>query len=107
MLQINRELFSGTFLFEFVFSRSEACFWFLSDFAPSRIPIDPPTMGIFAGLSPAFFSVLNAPFFFVLLKNATLFSVLFSSFWQLMRPKRTLRSFLKNVKERRERNVLL
>ena len=43
----------------------------------------------------------------VLLKNATFFSVLFSSFWQLMRPKRTQRtqrSFAKNLKERK--NVL-
>ena len=37
-------------------------------------------------------------------KNVLFFSVLFSSFWRLMRPKRTFRSFLKNGKER---NVLL
>ena len=38
------------------------------------------------------------------------FSVLFSSFWRLIRPKRTQRtqrSFAKNVKERKERNILL
>ena len=40
-----------------------------------------------------FFSVLNVPFFSVLLKNATFFSVIFLSFWRLMKPKRTLRSF--------------
>ena len=37
-------------------------------------------------------------------KNVLFFSILFSSFWQLIRPKRTFRSFLKNVKEC---NVLL
>ena len=43
-------------------------------------------------------------------KNVTFFSVLFSSFWRLMRPKRTqrtLRSFAKNRKERKDHSVLL
>ena len=31
----------------------------------------------------------------------------FSDFWRLMRPKRTMRSFAKNVKERKKRFVLL
>ena len=62
---------------------------------------------LLAGLGTTFFYILNASFFCVLLKHATFFYVLFSSFWRLMRPKRTMRSFLKNVKERRERNVLL
>ena len=69
----------------------------------------------------AFFSVRYVPFF---KKNVPFFSVLFSSFWRLMRPKRTFRSFpffskerkrtqrtqrsvAKNVKERKECNVLL
>ena len=39
-----------------------------------------------------------------LLKNATFFSVLFLSFWRLMEPKRTFRSFLKNRKGLKERN---
>ena len=46
-------------------------------------------------------------FFCVLLMNPTFFCVLFSSFWRLIKPKRTMRSFaffLKNVKERKERN---
>ena len=51
-----------------------------------------------AGLGTAFFSVLNAPFFSVLLKNATFFCILFLSFWRLMKPKRMMRSFAKNVK---------
>ena len=62
---------------------------------------------LISGLGTAFFSVQNVPFFSVLLKNATFFPILFSSFWQLMRPKRTFRSFLKNEKNRKERNVLL
>ena len=40
------------------------------------------------------------------LRSCSFFSVLFLSFWRLMRPKRTLRSFLKNGKERKERFVL-
>ena len=40
-------------------------------------------------------------------RNVLFFSVLFLSFWRLMRPKRTFRSFLKNGKERKEHNVLL
>ena len=70
-----------------------------------------------AGLGTTFFSILNVSFFSVLLKNATFFFVLFSSFWRLMRPKRMLHSFPffskeqkrteKNAKERKERNVLL
>ena len=50
-----------------------------------------------AGLGTAFFSVLNTSFFCVLLNNATIFYILFSSFWQLMRPERTMRSFEKNI----------
>ena len=53
-----------------------------------------------AGLGTAFFSVRYVPFF----------SVLFSSFWRLMRPKRTQRmqrTFAKNIKEGKERKVLL
>ena len=53
---------------------------------------------LYAGLGTAFFSVLNVSFFSVLLKNATFFSVLFLRFWRLMKPKRTMRSFAKNVK---------
>ena len=77
-----------------------------------------------AGLGTAFFSVLKASFFCVPLKNATFFYVLFLSFWQLMRSKRTMRSFAffseerkrtqkmqrsfaKNVKEHRDCFVLL
>ena len=48
----------------------------------------------YAGLSTAFFSVLNTSFFSVLLKNATFYYVLFSSFWLLMRPKRTRECFV-------------
>ena len=48
---------------------------------------------LFTGLGTAFFYVLNASFFCVLLKHTTFFCVLFSSFWGLMRPKRTMRSF--------------
>ena len=48
-----------------------------------------------AGLGIAFFSVQNVPFFSLLLKNATFFSVLFLSFWRLIRLKRT-----------QERNIL-
>ena len=43
-------------------------------------------------------------------KNVQFFSFLFSSFWRLMRPKRTQRmqhSFAKNGKERKEGNILL
>ena len=43
-------------------------------------------------------------------KNVPFFSVLFSSFWRLMRPKRTQRtqhSFAKNKKEHKKRSVLL
>ena len=47
-----------------------------------------------AGLDTAFFYVLNASLFCVLLKHATFFCILFSSFWLLMRPKRTMRSFV-------------
>ena len=36
-----------------------------------------------------------------------LLSFFFSSFWQLIRPKRMMRSFLKNVNERKEFNFLL
>ena len=36
--------------------------------------------------------VRYATFFCVLLKNAAFFFALFSNFWQLMKPKRTLRS---------------
>ena len=46
-----------------------------------------------AGLGTAFFYVLNASFFCVLLKHSTSFSVLFSSFWRLMTLKRTMHSF--------------
>ena len=77
-----------------------------------------------SGLGTTFFCVLNASFFCVLLKNAMFFYVLFSSFWQLMRPKRTMHSFAffskeckkmqrmqhsfaKNIKEHIERNILL
>ena len=52
------------------------------------------SISLLPGLGTTFFSV---PFF----------SVLFSSFWRLMRPKRTFRSFLKNGKERKECNVIL
>ena len=58
------------------------------------------------GHRTTFFYVLNASFFCILLNHATFFYVLFSSFWRLMRPKRTMRSFAKDVKERRERFVL-
>ena len=47
-------------------------------------------------MGTAFFSVQNVPFFSVLLKNILFFSVLFFSFWWLMRPKRAFRSFEKN-----------
>ena len=60
-----------------------------------------------SGLGTEFFSVLNDPFFSVLLKNATFFSVNFLSFWTLMKTKRMMRSFAKNVKEHRESFVLL
>ena len=50
-------------------------------------------------MGTAFFYVLNASFFFVLLKNATFFYVLFSCFWQLMKPKWTMRSFMFFSKE--------
>ena len=40
-------------------------------------------------------------------KNIQLFSIFYSSFWRLMRPKRMCHSFLKNGKERKECNVLL
>ena len=40
------------------------------------------------GLGAAFFCILNASFFCVLLKNATWFCILFSSFWRLMRPQK-------------------
>ena len=77
-----------------------------------------------SGLGTAFFYLLSASFFYVLLKNTTFFYVLFSCFWRLMKPKRTMRfftflskerkrtqrrqhSFAKNVKERREHSVLL
>ena len=80
--------------------------------------------GARAGLGTAFFYVLNALFFCVLLKHATFFCILFSIFWQLMKPKRTMRSFAffseehkrtqraqhyfaKNVKECKEHNILL
>ena len=49
---------------------------------------------VFSGLGTVFFYVLNASFFCVLLKHATFFCILFSSFWRLMRPKRTMRSFV-------------
>ena len=45
------------------------------------------------GLGTAFFYVLNALFFCILLNHATFFYVLFSSFWGLMRPKRTMPTF--------------
>ena len=60
-----------------------------------------------AGLGTAFFYMQNASFFCLLLKNATFFYFFFSSFWQLMRPQKLLRSFLKNLKECKECNVLL
>ena len=53
----------------------------------------PPGCYHWAGLGTAFFSVLNVPFFSVLLKNATFFCILFLSFWRLMKPKRTMHSF--------------
>ena len=60
-----------------------------------------------APLSFPFGTFCSFPFF---LKNVPFFSVLFSSFWHLMRPKRTQRtqrSFAKNLKECKECNVLL
>ena len=57
-----------------------------------------------AGLCTAFFYILNAPFFSVLLQNATFFCILILSFWRLMKPirtQRTQRSFANNVKERK------
>ena len=47
----------------------------------------------FAGLGTTFSYVLNASLFCVLLKSTTFFYVLFLSFCQLMRPKRTMCSF--------------
>ena len=55
------------------------------------------TNAVLAGLGTAIFSVLECN---VLLHY-------FSSFWRLMRPERTMHSFLKNVKEHKERNILL
>ena len=46
-----------------------------------------------SGLGTAFFYVLNASFFCVLLEHAMFFWVLFSSFLLLMKPKRTMHSF--------------
>ena len=61
-------------------------------------------------IDSALFYILNALIFCVLLKNAIFFYILFSSFCDLWDPKERWvlsRSFLKNVKERRECNVLL
>ena len=65
---------------------------------------------IYSGLGTAFFCVLNASFFYVLLKNATFLYLLFRVFGYLWDPKEwciLLRSFLKNIKECKERNVVL
>ena len=59
------------------------------------------------GLGTAFFPIQNVPVFRALLNNVSFFPVLFLSFWRLMRPKRTERSFAKNGKERKDRLVLL
>ena len=62
------------------------------------------------GLGSTFFSILNVPFFSILLKKATFFSILFLSFCDLWNPKGRsvpFRSFLKNGKEHKERNILL
>ena len=45
------------------------------------------------GLCTAFLYVLNAWFFCVPLKHTTFFAFFFSSFWRIMKSKRTMSSF--------------
>ena len=76
-------------------------------YCEKRANVQPPMSPCSQGWALRSFPFARFRSFPFLLKNVLFFSVLFSSFWLLMRPKRMFRSFPFFRKERKECNVLL